>query len=81
MKKECDFCGAENEDWMEICINCGNKLNKTPDKEEAKDVKPPEPEKPKVIRTTNPNGTLILVLGISVVIFIVLLVMVISKYS
>ena len=79
MKKECDFCGAENEDWMEICINCGNKLDKKEDKKE--DVKPPEPEKPKVIRTTNPNGTLILVLGISVVIFLVLLVMVISKYS
>ena len=28
--KECDFCGAQNEDWMKICINCGHELKDAP---------------------------------------------------
>lgn len=27
--KICSFCDAQNEDWMEICQQCGNPLDKS----------------------------------------------------
>ncbi len=76
MKKECDFCGAENEDWMKICINCGNDLT------DAKEVKEAHVEKtPAAIRTYNPNSTLILILIILSVVLLILLFAVVSKFS
>ena len=75
MKKECDFCGAENEDWMKICINCGNELKDKPIVKEAK------VEKPTTIRTNNPNNTLILILIILSVVLVILLFAVISKFG
>ncbi len=37
--KECSFCGAKNEDWMEICINCGHDLKdaKVPDEKKEEE--------------------------------------------
>lgn len=31
--KICSFCEAQNEDWMEICQQCGNPLDKSTKKE------------------------------------------------
>lgn len=31
--KICSFCEAQNEDWMEICQQCGNPLDKSIKKE------------------------------------------------
>ena len=79
MKKECDFCGAENEDWMKICINCGNEL------------KDAEPVKEAVVEKTttsvghsasnNPNSLLILILIVLGVVMLILLFAVVSKFS
>jgi len=79
MKKECDFCGAENEDWMKICINCGNELKDK--KEEVKEAKVEKAKAPTTIRTTNPNNVLILTVIILSVVLVILLFAVMSKYG
>lgn len=62
----CHFCGADNEDWMKICQECGNPVidNSKKEKEESNDYSLDEETKPKS------NKDLIIVLAILSVVLV-----------
>ncbi len=51
--KECSFCGASNEDWMKICINCGHDLSDA----KVPDAKIEEEENKKLSNVGKTNST------------------------
>ena len=74
--KECDFCGAKNEDWMEICINCGRDLK------DAKEIKVDEEKEKKldrVGRQDNTNLYLMLIFIVLLILFFILLMIVLTS--
>lgn len=62
----CHFCGADNEDWMKICQECGNPVidNSKKEKEESNDYSLDEETKPKS------NKDLIIILAILSVVLV-----------
>ena len=65
---KCHFCGADNEDWMKICQECGNPVldSSKKTKEETKDYSLDEETQPKG------NKDLIIVLAVLSVVLVAL---------